>query len=82
MVLGSNLAVKEAVRNNLGLTITSKHIILEAESRNELVSLKLNDDFRRSFSYIYLKELTLSKAAHIFLEELKEYTKTNSINNK
>ena len=82
MVLGSNLAVKEAVRNNLGLTITSKHIILEAESRNELVSLKLNDDFRRSFSYIYPKELTLSKADHIFLEELKEYTKTNSINNK
>ncbi len=82
MVLGSNLAVKEAVRNNLGLTITSKHIILEAESRNELTSLKLNNDFRRSFSYIYPKELTLSKAAHIFLEELKEYTKTNSINNK
>lgn len=82
MVLGSNLAVKEAVRNNLGLTITSKHIILEAESRNELVSLKLNDDFRRSFSYIYLKELTLSKATQIFLEELKEYTKLNSINNK
>ncbi len=82
MVLGSNLAVKEAVRNNLGLTITSKHIILEAESRNELTSLKLNNDFRRSFSYIYPKELTLSKADHIFLEELKEYTKTNSINNK
>lgn len=82
MVLGSNLAIKEAVKNNLGLTITSKHIILEAESRNELTSLKLNNDFRRSFSYIYPKELTLSKAAHIFLEELKEYTKTNSINNK
>lgn len=82
MVLGSNLAVKEAVRNNLGLTITSKHIILEAESRNELTSLKLNNDFRRSFSYIYPKELTLSKADHVFLEELKEYTKTNSINNK
>ena len=82
MVLGSNLAVKEAVRNNLGLTITSKHIILEAESRNELTSLKLNNDFRRSFSYIYPKELTLSKADHIFLEELKEYTKKNSINNK
>lgn len=82
MVLGSNLAIKEAVRNNLGLTITSKHIILEAESRNELTSLKLNNDFRRSFSYIYPKELTLSKADHIFLEELKEYTKKNSINNK
>lgn len=82
MVLGSNLAVKEAVRNNLGLTITSKHIILEAESRNELTSLKLNNDFRRSFSYIYPKELRLSKAALIFLEELKIYTQTNPIDDK
>ena len=80
MVLGSNLAVKEAVRNNLGLTITSKHIILEAESRNELTSLKLNNDFRRSFSYIYPKELTLSKADHIFLEELKEGGKFSTTN--
>ena len=74
MVLGSNLAVKEAVRNNLGLTITSRHVIIEAESRNELASIKLNKDFTRSFSYIYPKELTLSKAANIFLEELKTYT--------
>ena len=74
MILGSNLSVKEAVRNNLGLTITSKHVIAEAESRNELASIKLNNDFTRSFSYIYPKELTLSKAANIFLEELKTYT--------
>ena len=74
MVLGSNLAVKEAVRNNLGLTITSKHVILESEARNELSYINLNKDFTRSFSYIYPKELTLSKAANIFLEELKSYT--------
>lgn len=78
MVLGSNLAVKEAVRNNLGLTITSKHVILEAEARNELTSIKLTNDFTRSFSYIYPKELTLSKAANIFLEELKAYTQSNN----
>ena len=79
MILGSNLSVKEAVRNNLGLTITSRHVISEAEARNELASIKLNNDFTRSFSYIYPKELTLSKAANIFLEELKAYTsKPNS----
>ena len=78
MVLGSNLAVKEAVRNNVGLTITSKHVILEAEARNELTSIKLTNDFTRSFSYIYPKELTLSKAANIFLEELKAYTQSNN----
>lgn len=74
LILGSNLSVKEAVRNNLGLTITSRHVISEAEARNELSSIKLNNDFTRSFSYIYPKELTLSKAANIFLEELKAYT--------
>ena len=52
----------------------SRHVIIEAESRNELASIKLNKDFTRSFSYIYPKELTLSKAANIFLEELKTYT--------
>ena len=74
IVLGSNLAVKEAVRNNLGLTITSKHVVLESEARNELSYIELNKNFIRSFSYIYPKELTLSKAANIFLEELKAYT--------
>lgn len=75
MVLGSNLAVKEAVRNNLGITITSKHVVTEAESRNELSTIKLNKEFTRAFSLIYPKELTLSKAANIFLEELKDYAK-------
>ena len=74
IVLGSNLAVKEAVRNNLGLTITSKHVVLESEARNELSYIELNKNFIRSFSYIYPKELKLSKAANIFLEELKAYT--------
>ena len=73
MMLGSNLSIKEAVRNNLGLTITSKHVIVESEERNELVAIKLNNDFIRAFSYIYLKELTLTKAVKIFLEELKSY---------
>ena len=73
MVLGSNLAVKEAVKNNLGLTITSRHVISEAESKNELYSISLGKHFSRSFSFIYSKELKLSKAASIFLEELKDY---------
>ena len=73
MVLGSNLAVKEAVRNNLGITIISSLVVSEAEARKELSTLNLNTEFSRSFSFIYPKELILSKAADIFLQELKSY---------
>ena len=59
MVLGSNLAVKEAVKNNLGITIISKHVIAEDENRNEISSIKLDNHFTRSLSFIYTKELTL-----------------------
>ena len=75
MVLGSNLAVKEAVKNNLGITIISKHVIAEDENRNEISSIKLDNHFTRSLSFIYPKELTLSKAASIFLDELKDYSR-------
>ena len=74
IVLGSNLAVKEAVKNNLGITITSSHVVTNAQSRGELSTIELGKDFTRSFSIIYPKELTLSKAASIFLQELKEYS--------
>lgn len=82
MVLGSNLAVKEAVKNNLGITIISKHVIAEDENRNEISSIKLDNHFTRSLSFIYPKELALSKAASIFLDELKDYTRTIQLENK
>lgn len=80
MVLGSNLAVKEAVKNNLGITITSNHVVSNAASRSELSTINLGKDFTRSFSIIYPKELTLSKAANIFLQELKEYSNSLKLN--
>lgn len=80
IVLGSNLAVKEAVKNNLGITITSNHVVSNAASRKELSTIDLGKDFTRSFSIIYPKELTLSKAANIFLQELKEYSNLHKLN--
>lgn len=77
IVLGSNLAVKEAVKNNLGITIISNHVVSNAASRRELSTIDLGKDFTRSFSIIYPKELTLSKAANIFLQELKEYSNSH-----
>lgn len=74
MVLGSNYAVKEAVKNNLGITIISKFVALPAVKNKELSIIELNNSYIRHFSYILQKNITLSKASKIFLDEFKEYT--------
>lgn len=74
IVLGSNYAVKEAVRNNLGVTIISSLITSPFVENNELSVIELNDNYNRHFSYITPKNITLSKVCNIFIEELKKYT--------
>ncbi len=74
MVLGSNYAVKEAVRNNLGITIISNFVALPGVENKELSIIELNNPYIRHFSYILPKNITISKASQVFLEEFKEYT--------
>lgn len=74
MVLGSNYAVKEAVRNNLGITIISNFVTLPGVESKELSIIELNNPYIRHFSYILPKNITTSKASQVFLEEFKEYT--------
>lgn len=76
MVLGSNYAVKEAVRNNLGITVISSLITSPSVENNELSTIELDDIYNRHFSYITPKNITLSKVCQVFIEELKEYTLT------
>ena len=73
MVLGSNYAVKEAVRNNLGITIISSFVTSPAIKNNELSILPLDKQFNRNFSYLLPNNINISKASHIFIKELKEY---------
>lgn len=75
MVLGSNYAVKEAVRNNLGITIISSLVASRAAENKELFIIELDDSYSRNFSYILPKDITISKIAEIFLNEFKEYIK-------
>lgn len=79
LVLGSNLAIQEAIKNNLGITLISNLVVSDAKSRNELLTYELDNNFRRFFSFIYPKEITLSKAANIFLEELRKFSKQHAI---
>ena len=73
MVLGSNYAVKEAVKNNLGITIISDFVTTPAVENKELSTIKLSNSYTRHFSYILHKNITISKASQIFLDELKQY---------
>ena len=75
MVLGSNYAVKEAVRNNLGITIISSLVASRAAENKELFIVELDNSYSRNFSYILPKDITISKIAEIFLNEFKEYIK-------
>lgn len=75
LVLGSNYAIKEAVKNNLGITLISKLVIESSIYKNELKFNDFNDNLTRYFSYITPKNITISKAVQVFIEELNNYYK-------
>ena len=72
-------AVKEAVRNGLGITIISNFVASSAAENKELITIELDKSYNRSFSYILPKNINVTKATNIFLEEFKNYL--SSINN-
>ncbi|SCI33891.1 LysR substrate-binding domain-containing protein [Romboutsia sp. 1001713B170207_170306_H8] len=76
MVVGSNYAVKESIKNKLGISIISKFIANPAVENSEISTITLDNTFTRNFSYILPKDVNVSEAAHIFLRELKLYSTT------
>ena len=74
MVLGSNYAVKEAVKNNLGITIISKLVVEQPHLNQEVNLYELDDSFIRNFSYITSKNTSNSYITNLFIEELKNYS--------
>jgi DNA-binding transcriptional LysR family regulator len=75
IILGSNYAIKEAVRNNLGITFISSLVVDEAIRREELKVIPLKSEFNRYFSYLVHEGENLSKTAMIFLERLQNLNK-------
>ncbi len=71
MVLGSNYSVKEAVKNGLGVTFISNYVAKEAAQNKEVSIIELDKKYKRHFSYILPKEISLSNASEIFLQKLK-----------
>lgn len=76
MVFGSNYAVKEAVKNNIGITILSNLIAYPSFLNKELKIITLDSNFSRNFSYILADNITHSKANELFIRELKNFVST------
>ena len=74
MMLGRNYAIKEAVKNNLGISIISKFVAEPAYKNDEICILPLDDSYERYFSYILNNE-DISECSEIFLNELRSFCK-------
>lgn len=68
-ILGSNYAMKEAVRNNMGITIASSRLVNE---KDEIRMHQFAKEYARPFSYIKSKNKNLSQAAKLFLQTMEE----------
>lgn len=78
IMFGSNYAVKEAVKNNLGISLISSLVIDTSIKNEELALLRTTHDYTRYFSYIVHDENTLSNISSLFLDKLLK-TFINSI---
>ncbi|WP_138206145.1 LysR family transcriptional regulator [Haloimpatiens lingqiaonensis] len=72
IVFGSNYAVKEAVKNNLGVTFISEHIANIAQKNKELIIVDTKKEYTRDFSYILPKNIIISNAAKVFIDKIKK----------
>ena len=71
IVFGSNYSVKEAVKNNLGITFISS-LVTENPLRNKEISiLKTTQNYTRPFSYVLQKGIVPAKGTQVFIDMLK-----------
>lgn len=77
MVLGSNQSVKEAVKNNIGISIISK-LITDSEKDN-ISTIILNETYNRYFSFITPKDIKSSNITNLFVNELNKFSNFKKI---
>lgn len=76
IVFGSNYSVKEAVKNNLGITFISSFVTKNSLTHKEISILNTNQEYTRHFSYILQEGNIPSKGTLVFIDMLKSYAKT------
>ena len=74
MVLGSNYAIKEAVKNGLGVTFISNYVAREGYKNKEVSIIEVDNNFKRHFSYLVSRDISLSMISKVFIENLKQYS--------
>ena len=73
ITLGSSFAVKEAVKNDLGITLISDFVVKhEVEFDKSISIIELDDIYKRYFSYKLPKKIKYSNAVAAFKEELSK----------
>lgn len=73
LVLGSNYAITEAVKNGLGIAMVSEYIAKNVKDVQDISIIKLDEAYKRSFSYILSKDMAPSKITEILKKELNTY---------
>lgn len=73
MIFGSNHAVKEAVKNGLGITLISSYVTKSAVESKEVTVISLPKHYIRHFNYIIPKEGSSSKAVEVLIEKLRQF---------
>lgn len=76
LVLSSNYAVKEAIKNNLGISLISEFVGKEDIKNGDLCILQVEGHEKigaRNFSYIYSPRIKLSETVKVFIEKLDSY---------
>lgn len=73
LVLGSNYAITEAVKNGLGIAMVSEYIAKNVEDVQGVSIIRLDEAYKRSFSYILPKDMSPSKITQILKKELNSY---------
>ncbi|WP_026884566.1 LysR substrate-binding domain-containing protein [Clostridium akagii] len=76
IILGSNYAIKEAVKNNLGVTFISSLVVTTAANNKELKIIPTKTKYNRYFSYL-IHEKNLSKLATLFALKLETRSNIN-----
>ena len=78
LVFGSNYAIKEAVKNGLGIAMVSWYVAKDAVLRDEVKMLTLEETYYRNFSYILPKDLVTMKVVEVFAQTLESFYQSSS----
>ena len=72
MEYNSNSAIKEVVKEGLGITFMSQLVVNEELKKGELVKLPLNKEYTRKLSYILPEEKTTTPTVAAFIDVLNQ----------